>query len=121
VTAIDADLRTATLLVSRRPDRRPSAGPAHIQVGVTTDAGGIYLVGGKVVKIPPWSPLLPMFEALASVQESESISNGSVRDLIQHEAWRSLGEAANTQLHRMMAYREPAPALREQTETGERS
>jgi hypothetical protein len=116
VIGINASDRTATVLVKRRPDRRPVAGPAHIAVGVTTDAGGIQFVGRKVVKVPPWSPLAPMFEALAAMHEAESISNRPARDLIQRDALRSLGEAVNAQLQSMLAFREPAPLGSEQPE-----
>jgi len=115
VTSINAASRTATLQITRRPDRRPRVGPAGIFVGVVDDAGGLIFVGGKLVKIGPRSPLLPMVEALAAAQESESISNGAARDIMQRDALRTISAAANAQLHRTLAYREPAPPRLERT------
>jgi hypothetical protein len=117
VISINVAERKATLQVVRRRDRRPrETVPGSILVGVTNDAGGLVIIGGKIVKIPPNSPLLPMVEALAVVQESESISNGAARDLLQRDALRSISVAANTQLQRMLAYREPAPPQMERTD-----
>jgi len=56
-----------------------------------------------------------MVEALAAVQESESISNGAARDIMQRDALRTISAAANAQLHRTLAYREPAPPRLERT------
>jgi hypothetical protein len=116
VTNIDPVGRTASIQVIRRPDRRPAAGPAHILVGGANDALGIVLIGGKIVKIPPRSPLIPIVQALAAAQESESLSNGPVRDLLQRDAMRSISAVANTQLHSALAYRDPALPQREQSD-----
>lgn len=46
--------------------------------GVASDGGGFVIVGGKIIKIPPWSPLrevyevLGAFEAVGEVREEEA-------------------------------------------------
>jgi hypothetical protein len=116
VISIDPAARTATLQVTRRPRRllRPAA---RIQPGVASDGGGLIIAGGKIIKVPPRSPLLPMVEALAAVQDSESISHGPARDLIQRAALQHITDAATAQLQSRLAYHEPAPAPLERQES----
>ncbi len=37
----------------------------EVLLGVVQDGGGLVIVGGKVVKVPPRSPLIPLLEAVA--------------------------------------------------------
>jgi hypothetical protein len=55
-----------------------------------------------------------MVADLAVLVESESISHGAARDLLQRNALQSLSARANVQLQRMLSYREPAPPQLEQ-------
>jgi hypothetical protein len=114
VTAIDPTARTATLGVRRRQDRRPSVGPAQILVGVTSDGGGLFIIGGKIVRIPPRSPVLRILEALATLQDSESISLGGARDLVQRNALQSISAEADAQLQRMLPIAYLRPDWKEQ-------
>jgi len=107
--------RTATLKVTRRQDRRPTAGPAQVIVGVDSDGGGLILVGGKIVKVPPHSPYVDILENLVVLQESESISHGAAGDLMRRGALESIIARANAQLNRMLSYRVPSPPRQEQT------
>jgi hypothetical protein len=115
VTNIDSAAQTGTLRVTKRVDRRPHAGPAGpFFGGVTSGGGGFVLVGGKIVRVPPRTPSVLMLEDLAVFVESESISHGAARDLLQRNALQSLSARANVQLQRMLSYREPAPPQLEQ-------
>jgi hypothetical protein len=115
VTGIDPATRTADLSVFVRPDRHPKAGPAQILAGVENDGGGWILVGGKIVRVPPRSPLVRILEDVATLQESESIRYGAARDLLQRSALQSISAQADIQLQRTLSYREPAPAQLERT------
>ncbi len=115
VVSIDAAVRTATLRVHRRQDRRRAVGPARLIGGLASDGGGWYVVGGTLHRIPPRSPLLHMLENLAALQESESISHGATRDLLRRDALEGVRALANAELERMLSYRSPSPPRLEQT------
>jgi hypothetical protein len=115
VTSIDPVARTADLSVVVQPDRHPKAGPAQILAGVENDGGGWIFVGGKLVRVPPRSPLVRILEDVATLQESESIRYGAARDLLQRSALQSISAQADLQLQRTLSYREPAPAQLERT------
>jgi len=110
VTHIDVGSRTATLQVVRKPDRHPKAGPALVLEGVTSDGGGYVIIGGKIEKVPPWSPLHPIVEAIAEIHASELIGSGDTRDLIQKEAFQRIARLVNARLDRMQSFRTPAPS-----------
>ena len=120
VTNIDSAAQMGTLRVTKRVDRRPQAGPARpVFGGVTSDGGGLILVGGKVVRVPPRTDFQLMVEDLAVLVESESISHGAARDLLQRNALQSISARANVQLQRMLSYREPASPQLEQPGDGD--
>jgi hypothetical protein len=59
---------------------------AQILVGVAEDGGGWVIIGGKLVRIPPRSPLVAVASALASLEapslaEATTIVRGALRDL----------------------------------------
>jgi hypothetical protein len=114
-SSIDPAARRATLQVTRRL-RRLLRPPARIQVGGASDGGGLIIVGGRIIKVPPHSPLLPMVEALAACWTASQSAMGRPRDLIQRAALQHISDAATAQLHRRLAYHEPAPAPLERKE-----
>jgi len=119
VVSIDATARTATLKFNRRQDRRPEAGPAQTIGGVANDGGGWVIVGGKVHRIPPRSPLLHMLEDVVAIQESESISNGATRDVLRRDTLDSIRARASAELQRMLSYRSPSAPRLEQRREGD--
>ena len=72
VDAIDDATQTATISTSHRVAIPfPLTAPAS-PFGEWTDAGGIVIINGKLVRIPPWSPEFRMIEAaskLVSISE----------------------------------------------------
>jgi len=73
VDAINDTTQTATITTAHWPAIRIPivAGPV-IPFGEWTDAGGIAIINGKLVRIPPWSPEFSMIKAaseLASISE----------------------------------------------------
>ncbi|MGH8856681.1 MAG: hypothetical protein ACREXG_01405 [Polaromonas sp.] len=109
VAAIDPQARTATLIVRRHVDRHPKAGPAlGIGPGVWTDAGGLVIVGGKLVRIPPRSPLLETLSDLATLAESESLRQGVLRDGLQRQLLQAISSRMDAQRSRMSLFREPS-------------
>ena len=58
-----------------------------------------------------------MLKDRATLQDSESISLGGARDLLQRNALQGISAEADAQLQRMLSYRVPAPP-QAQTEEG---
>jgi hypothetical protein len=67
----DAGLR-ATVDIESRHYKVPVAGPLEVFGGVASDGGGFVILGGKIVKIPPRSPLLRLVEALVALEALNS-------------------------------------------------
>jgi hypothetical protein len=111
VTNIDPHSRTATLHVIRKRDRHPKTGPALVLEGVSSDGGGYVIVGPKIEKIPPWSPLQAIIDAIAEIQASETVSNGVARDLIQTEAFQRIATLASVQVARTRSFRAPVAPI----------
>lgn len=76
VESIDDASLTATVTTQVIPPVRvPSAGPAWSIFGSEWgDGGGLVIVGGRVVKIPPRSPSLALLETVASLASLEQIT-----------------------------------------------
>jgi hypothetical protein len=109
VSVLDISLNdhTATLHVYRRRDRHPKTGLQLELEGATTDAGGYVLVGGKLKKIPPWSPLYAVAESIVQAQESESIT-GKLRNVVQAEIYERISQTALAQIERLQSFGSPA-------------
>jgi len=56
---------------------------AQILFGVTDDGGGLVIVGGKIFKVPPRSPLINVLEAMQVVDSGEQISGAGGRGIIR--------------------------------------
>ena len=69
VDAIDDGAETATITTSYSPARRvPVDGPALSVFGSEfADAGGLVILGGRIIRIPPRSPELRLVEAAAAL------------------------------------------------------
>ena len=59
---------------------------AEILIGVTQDGGGWVLVGGKLHKVPPRSPLVAVLEELASSDRVETAAVDDLREALEHVA-----------------------------------
>ncbi|MCB9432784.1 MAG: exo-alpha-sialidase [Ardenticatenaceae bacterium] len=49
--------------------------------GVASDGGGFVIVGGKIIKIPPWSPLREVYEVLGAFEAVGEIEGDEVREM----------------------------------------
>lgn len=49
--------------------------------GVASDGGGFVIVGGKVIKIPPWSPLREVYEVLGAFEAVGEVEGDEVREM----------------------------------------
>jgi hypothetical protein len=108
VTDIDLTGHVATIRVTRQRDRHPRRGPALVLDGVSEDAGGWIIVGGKVKKVPPRSPLKEILQSVMSIEESNELQSGAARDLIRREALQQIRARATVQLEQMEKFHSPA-------------
>lgn len=46
---------------------------AQVLFGITNDGGGIIIVGGKITKVPPRSPLIKVLESVSVIDSAQSI------------------------------------------------
>jgi hypothetical protein len=111
VLDIDAIARTARLGVTRRPDLRSEAGPATNLFGVEGDGAGLIVIGGKVVNVPPRSPLYTMVEEIAQqLQEAGVTFNAQDHDLLHRGCLRAIASLADL-LPRMESPHEPRDVM----------
>jgi hypothetical protein len=117
VTEVDGNARTATLRVTRRVERRAEVvGPGQVIGRGDSDGGVLIIIGGKIIRIPPRSPLRTILEELSAIAAGDSITHGATRDLLQRETWRRIMVHADAQEHRLGRYREPTPLIMKQHE-----
>jgi len=107
IAEIDANSRTATLKIQSWVDRRPKVGPGRILGGIATDGGGWLILNGKVVKVPPRSPLLHILEQMVQVTESQNLYHSAARGLSQQQAYRTISELAGAQAMLATSVRQP--------------
>ena len=111
VTEINPAQRTATLqIVIRGSSLPPPAGPGQLLGGVARDGGGWVFINGRVVRVPPRSPLLAILEAVDQVQIAQTLRNGQARAAVLREAYQGMVDLGLAQVAQVGAYHEPAPA-----------
>lgn len=77
VTHIDAQNRTATVSLHQRPAQLvPILEGIQLLGGVAVDGGGAILVGGRIIKVPPWGPALNLVEQVGRYLEVGTFANG---------------------------------------------
>ncbi|MFN8123859.1 MAG: hypothetical protein U0237_15695 [Thermoleophilia bacterium] len=111
VEEIDDATLTATVATRVTPPARvPQAGPAWSLFGSEWgDGGGLVILGGRVIKIPPRSPSLAVLEAVASVASLEQIS---IAPALRSQAQAELLAEASARLDRSrIALTEPHSPL----------
>lgn len=72
VDAIDDTAMTATVNIQSRRARQFVVGPAEVFGGVASDGGGFIILGGKILRIPPRSPMFRLLEGVAAIEEANT-------------------------------------------------
>ncbi len=89
VTAIDSGNHTATIRLHQRP-ATPFPRP-HMEFagqlfgGVTVDGGGFFVIGGRIIPIPPRGPEKELVEQVARYLETELSATGVGRTLLARQ------------------------------------
>jgi hypothetical protein len=73
---------------------------AQILVGVINDAGGWVIVGGKLVRVPPRSPLLRVMESLLTFESAGGLPPEQQKE-VQRAALRAAMQAIQKQLEQL--------------------
>jgi hypothetical protein len=107
VLEINAAERSATVEVGVWHRTRREAGPAELLGAVASDGGGWIIVGGKVVRIPPRSPLLTLLESLADAAQGDAIRHGIGRSLALEEAYETVARLASAKASEIRAFKSP--------------
>ena len=74
--SIDLNAKKARIAVRAAAKRPIVAGPAQVFGGVTSDGGGWIIINGRVVRIPPRSPMIALAEEIANILAAESNVEG---------------------------------------------
>lgn len=112
VTSIDAAAQTATIQVQRWTDTRPDrVGQGTVFGGVDVDGGGWFFVNGRLVKVPPRSPVLEVLNHLEQVRISESIRDGFARGLVRQSAFEAIAGLAQSQAEHALSLHSPAAGM----------
>lgn len=60
-----------TVLTERTVDNTPQLSASFVSPGVKNDGGGFVIVGGKIIPVPPHSPLIKILEGLSILESSK--------------------------------------------------
>jgi hypothetical protein len=112
VVAINDAAHTATVRLSCRPPaEHPGPNQRPFQVGpIGSDAGGVYIQGGTVHRIPPYGPVMQMMQQITAHTQAGSISNIGIRSLAQATALTGIVGHAAEALRALDPIRTPSPA-----------
>lgn len=112
VTDIDAGNQTATIAVQRWVDNRPEPeSNGQLFGGVDVDGGGWFMSRGRLVKVPPRSPINELLDHLAQVQLSETVDNDVARSLVRETAFNAIATIAADHAQHAISLHSPARAI----------
>jgi len=76
IKSIDLNAKKARIAVRAAAKRPIAAGPAQVFGGIESDGGGWIIINGRVVRIPPRSPMIALAEEMANILAAESNVEG---------------------------------------------
>jgi hypothetical protein len=122
VVEINANEEFAKVRLLYRPAfREPSLGPGISFGGVDEDGGGFIILGGKIVRVPPRSPLINVLEQVVAYESARSIASVQVQNAVRRETLSAIVDLARTQIQSIQAFHQPAPPQRIEALEGEQS
>ena len=108
VMAINDAASTATIRLVNRPAVVAPSLVAQILVGITGDGPGIFILGGKLYRVPPRGPITAIVEALAHYLDSAQISDSNLRAQVQREVLGGIMRSIETRTRELTSTRSPA-------------
>jgi hypothetical protein len=113
VVAIEED--TATIRLAHRvvtvPPPRRVAGPVVDLGGVSVDGGGLVIIGDKVIRVPPRSPVLKILQMIAELDASAAVAKVELRNAVRRDAYAEIAQHAQLQLTQLPSTFRPAPRV----------
>jgi hypothetical protein len=117
VLSISPATHTARIRLTHRP-----AGRAHVPQqgggipfgGIEVDGGGaLIFLNGKVIRIPPRSPLLGILEQLSVHQLADAVGDTAARDLVRSSALQEITAWAQSGLEEIHELATPPPPVKQ--------
>jgi hypothetical protein len=90
----------------------PNVGPGILFGGAAADGGGWIFVGGKIIRIPPRSPLVRLLEEVAIHESVSTVVSTKVREAARRESLSSIVKIAERQLRAIHKFSQPAPHVK---------
>jgi hypothetical protein len=110
VLSIDSKGETAHLRLVYRPAiQLPRLEPGRLFGGVAVGGGGIVIIGRKIVRIPPRSPLLRLMDQASVYENSEAIPYPSLRTAVRQRSLQAMVSVAQQELSQIQQFSSPAP------------
>lgn len=95
ILSFDISGKKARIRVQRQLAKPIVAGPATDVFGsVAVDGGGVIIVGGKVVKVPPRSPVISMLTRLAIASQAEETLAGRAKVAVTGAVFKDIQQMA---------------------------
>lgn len=120
VVSIDEAKQTARLRVRRRGAKIVTYSPIRAfdeRVDVTmvpeggglVDGGGYVIIGGKIIRIPPWNPMFPILHEIAAFEAAALVSDTNVKTTVRQHVLQKLAALVESTMSRTPTFRTPAP------------
>jgi hypothetical protein len=109
VSSIDAAARNATLSLNYRRGAGWPELSLQVLGGVSVDGSGWVIVGGRIIRIPPWNPLIRVLEEIAAFESATTISSSEVARIVQRTALEKIAEHVQNELGGVQRISTPAP------------
>jgi hypothetical protein len=109
VVEINRNGQFATIHLEHRVLSIQNVGPGILFGGVAAGGDGLVFIGGKIIRIPPRSPLVRLLEQVAIHESASVVTSTQVREALQREALSSIVTIAEQQLQTIQMFSQPAP------------
>jgi hypothetical protein len=113
IVSIDNTAQTATIRLAYRPAAvRPGPQQRPFEIGIIgSDAGGIFIQGGVVHRIPPYGPILQIMQQINAYGDAASVRDKGVRSLAEAAALAGIVRHASAARRALDPIRSPAAAV----------
>lgn len=115
VLSIDENDQIATVRLSHVPaqhsllDLLTYAVSGRVIGQLAADGGGVILIGGRPIPVPPWDPMAEVLDRIVEWRGAEDLSNPSLRAAVRRDALERIGDVVQFAIHDMDRARVPAP------------
>jgi hypothetical protein len=108
VDTIDDGAMSASVSIQSRHHKQFVVGPAELFGGVASDGGGFIILGTKIVRIPPRSPVTRMLEGLVALEgASTSVLPAHLQHRVKVQALEGLSAELSAQLDELTELHTP--------------